>query len=344
MTVASGFVTLRLASLSFVLSYRAAILGTVLLAALLIAAASAALTGSYPLPAAQAWATLLGQSNNTADQVILLDHRLPRILTALGAGAAFGLSGAMFQTMLRNPLASPDVIGFTSGAAFGAVMALVLTGGSILLGALLGGAIAALLVIGLSWSAGLQPNRLILIGVGVSLFLTAASDLAMASLDALTAADMARWLIGTLNARNWTDVAVVWGVFAALLPVTLWLSFALNRLNLSDDTVTSLGLPLSPLRLTITVTGVVLVGVGVAVAGPLPFVAFVAGPIARRIIGGGRPAILAAAATGALVTLLADVAARAIPLVHLPTGVFTALIGAPVLMWLLLVQTRKGTL
>lgn len=299
--------------------------------------------GPFPTSLAQILAAITGQSDGI-EHMIVVDHRLPRILTAVGAGAAFGMAGAMFQTMLRNPLASPDVIGFTAGASCGALLMIILTGGAVLLGALAGGIVTAAIVTALAWKDVLQPYRLILIGIGASLTLAAGADLLMSKLDTLSATEMAKWRVGTLNARSWADVRLIWLGLAVLVPIVLILQFPLARMAMADDIATGLGLRLSPLRLAITATAVTLVALGVSVAGPLPFVAFVSGPIARRLARDGQPGIMQAAMVGAIVTLLADMAARSTPIAQLPAGVFTALIGAPVLMWLLLIQFRKGTL
>lgn len=335
--------TLRLPFLSMQFSRRSVMAGVVLIVLLLAVFLLSLRLGAYGMPLSQIWAALIGQASDI-HQMIVLDHRLPRILTALGAGTAFGLAGAMFQTMLRNPLASPDVIGFNAGASCGALTAIMVTGGMVLPGALAGGLLAAILVTLLAWNNGLHPYRLILVGIGVSLTLSAFADLLMSRIDSQTAAEMAKWLVGTLNSRDWSDVQLVWGGLVILLPVSLWLQFPLARLAMADDIAIGLGLSLTRMRLVVTVSGVALVALGVSVAGPLPFVAFVSGPIARRLVRGGRPALLAAAMVGALVTLLADTAARSVPMVQLPAGIFTALIGAPVLMWLLFTQFKKGTL
>ena len=306
-------------------------------------ALAALFAGSYPIQPGGMWPVLTGRADPIATMIVL-DHRLPRILTAIGAGAALGLAGAMVQTMLRNPLAAPDIIGFTAGANVGALLAVLLTGGMILTGALLGGALAAAAVIALAWRGGLDTQRLILVGLGASLSLGAAGDLLLSFTDEHTAADMARWLTGTLHARGPAEVALVWGGLALLAPAMVWIAFPLGRMALSDDIVTGLGLPLMRLRLAVTALAIALVALAVSVAGPLPFVAFVSGPIARRLIRNGGPALGAAAVIGALVTLGADSVARAIPYFRLPAGVFTAMIGAPVLVWLLWVQARKGRL
>lgn len=333
--------TLRFGPVSLAVQRRPLIAGFGLLALVALAVTAALLIGSYPITPADIWQALTGGAD-AISAMIVLDHRLPRILTAIGAGAALGLAGAMVQTMLRNPLAAPDIIGFTAGANAGALLAVLLTGGTILTGALAGGALTACAVIALAWRGGLDTLRLILVGIGASLSLGAAADLLLSYTDENTAADMARWLTGTLHARGPAEVALVWGGLALLAPAALWLGFPLARMALSDDTIAGLGLPLAPLRLAITALAVALVALAVSVAGPLPFVAFVSGPIARRLTGGGGPALLTAALTGAAVTLGADLAARAIPMARLPAGVFTAMIGAPVLVWLLWLQARKG--
>lgn len=341
--------TLRLGTLSLQLARRNLLVGLGLMLLVLTGGLAALQMGSFPVGAADLWTALRGDMEDIT-RMILLDHRLPRVLVAVGAGAAFGLSGAIFQSMLRNPMASPDVIGFNAGASCGAVLALLLFGSVrfVLPWALTGGLLTAALVLVLAWDrrrgTGLDPYRLILVGIGASLTLGATSDLLMSMTDEQRAADMAQWLTGTLNARNLTDAALIWGGLLLLSPVLLWLQFPLSRLTMNDDIVQGFGLRLAGLRLVITCIGVLLAALAVSVAGPLPFVAFVAGPVARRLLGTGAPVLAAAALVGALVTLGADTAARLVPVVQLPAGVFTAVIGAPVLMWLLIAQFRKGAL
>lgn len=305
--------------------------------------------GSYPMTAKEIFFALSGQAE-AIPAMIVQDHRLPRVLVALGAGACFGLAGVIFQTMLRNPLASPDVIGFNAGATCGALASIVITGSTslVLPAAIAGGLGAAALVLALSIDPSgvnrLDPVRMVLIGVGVGLALGALGDLLLSWTDENTAADMAQWLTGSLQSRNWQDVQIVWFGLTMVLPALIWLGFALARMGLDDDQLIGLGLALSPLRLGLSILAIILAGLAISVAGPLPFVAFIAGPIARGLVGGGKPPIVTAGLVGALVTLLADCAARMIPLYELPTGVFTALFGAPVLLWLLLAHYRKGQL
>ena len=320
---------------------RPAIVKLVLASLALLLAITALRFGTYPLSTD----TILRHlfiGGDGIERVIVIEHRLPRILVAVGTGMAVGLAGALFQTMLRNPLASPDWIGFTPGASFGALLAMYLTGGHIILGALAGTFVAATIVLGHSMQGGLNIQRLIIIGIGANLTIAAGADLLLARVDLLTAADMAKWLVGSLNGRDWTDVALIWVGLAVLLPLALWLEFPLRTMMLTDDVARGQGIAVSATRIWVAITGVLLVALGVCVAGPLPFVAFLCGPIAKALEGGSRPALFSAALIGAIVVLAADYIARLTPLVQLPAGVFTALIGGPYLLWLLVTMARKG--
>lgn len=331
----------RLPFVSIDVHARPAIVKLILASLALLLAITALRFGTYPISAD----TILRHlfiGGDGIERVIVMEHRMPRILVAIGAGTAFGLAGALFQTMLRNPLASPDWIGFTPGASFGALLAMYLTGGYIVFGALVGTLVAAVIVLGLSIRGGLNIQRLIIIGIGANLTIAAGADLLLARVDLLTAADMAKWLVGSLNGRDWTDVNLIWGGLAMLMPLALWLEFPLRTMMLTDDVARGQGIAVSTTRVCVAVTGVLLVGIGVCVAGPFPFVAFLCGPIAKALEGGSRPALFSAALIGAIVVLAADYIARLTSLVQLPAGVFTALIGAPCLLWLLVAMARKG--
>ncbi|WP_332304832.1 FecCD family ABC transporter permease [Rhizobium sp. GR12] len=306
--------------------------------------------GNYPLTAAEISAILFQRANETPD-IVIWYHRLPRLLVGIGAGAAFGISGALIQDMLRNPLASPDIIGFSSGAATGALFTVMLTGSSfwVLPGAMVGGVLSAALVLLLAWNKGLSSARLVLTGMALSLFLMALVDIMMAQLDLLTAADIMKWLVGAFSSPEWNDVALIFGALITLGPFALWQGFALKRLALGDDIATGLGLNVSTVRFKILFLSVGLTACAVSVAGPLPFVAFAANPIARRLssVLSGRDGsqILGAAAVGACLTVVADLVCRSLPIgADLPTGVFTAMIGAPLLVWRLTHEIRKGVI
>ena len=303
--------------------------------------------GDFPIPISDVIATLLG--NPTEDSEFIVGTlRLPRVLVGVGVGAAFGMSGAIFQALVRNPLGSPDIIGFNSGAALGAVTTIVVVGGSsfqVSVGALLGGVIAALLVYLLAWKRGIQAYRLVLVGIGVGFAITAVIDYMVTRAEINDVQRAAVWLTGSLNGRSWDEVRIVWLALLALGPLAILMQRTLDRLDLGDDTAAALGVWVSRSKLALVLVGVALAALGVAAAGPIAFVAFVSGPIARRLVNTPRAAIVPAAFIGALVVVVADLAARGVLApTELPVGIMTALIGAPYLLWLLTRQARTGAL
>lgn len=276
--------------------------------------------------------------------------RGPRLLTAVGAGAALGLSGVLFQTLFRNPLAAPDLMGFTSGSGLAIVLAVA--AGLVVpvpLVAAAGGMAAALLVALLAWRPGhaTPPLTLVLVGLGVGFATTAFSSFVMTALPPSEAADAQRWLTGSLNARGWGHVAQVWLPLVALAGLALAQLRPLEALELGPDLATGLGIRAARARRSVAAVAVLLAAAAVAVAGPVPFVALMAAPVGIRIAGAGtlRARLLAAALAGALIMALADLAAQAVvPGVSLPVGVATGLFGAPYLLWRLSREMKKGGL
>lgn len=312
-----------------------------LIALLLLFAGISLGLGSYQLPLKDVLSIMIF-GGELIPEIIIFDHRLPRIIVAIGCGMAFGIAGSLFQTMLKNPLASPDWIGFTSGASFGALLAIYFTGSHIISGAVGGVIVTSLIVLFFAFDKGINIKKLLVVGIGVNVTLAAGSDLLLARADDMTAADMSKWLVGSLNGRDLADAQLIWGGLIALSPILLFLDFPLRRLMLADDIALSLGINIQLVRLVSALTGIILVTLAVCVAGPLPFVAFVAAPIAKRLEGGTSPALFSSAMMGGIIILIADLISRNTPLVQLPTGVFTALIGVPILIWLLIAQTKKG--
>lgn len=307
--------------------------------------ALALITGSYPLSLVEIMPAANGDLGRIS-QLVIMEYRLPRILTAVLVGAFFAIAGAIFQTLMRNPLASPDVIGFSAGAGIGALVSLMFwANASMLPFAIMGGLTVTAMVIALAWQSGLSTYRLILVGIGMNFVLTALIDLMLSRIDLNQAVEMSKWLAGTLNNAHWRDVVMLSTGLVVMAPIVFWLRFSLDRLSLGQDIATALGIRITPASLALMIAAVVLTALAVTSVGPLPFVAFVAGPIARRLLGTGDSALLEAALVGALVTLLADTCARALStFINIPTGVFTAFIGAPYLLWLLVGQIRRGQL
>ncbi|TCP48458.1 iron complex transport system permease protein [Tamaricihabitans halophyticus] len=272
--------------------------------------------------------------------------RLPRALTGLLVGFAFGLAGAIFQRLLRNPLASPDVIGVTSGASAIAMLSILVlgaTGAVVSFAALLGAVLAASVIYLLSWRGGISGYRLVLIGIGIGAALTSIVSFLLTRAGINEAARALVWLTGSLYGSSWERIVPLVAFLVVLVPAAFLVSRMLPGLQLGDDQARGLGLPVERARLGLLLTGVALAGVATASAGPVAFVAFVSGPIAARLVGGARAALLPSALVGALVTLTADFVAQ-----HLfggqqfPVGVVTGVVGAPYLLWLLAMTNRAG--
>ena len=312
--------------------------------ALVVTMAAALTLGDFPLPLNQLVATLVGQGTPASD-FIVLGLRLPRVLTGLLVGVCFGLSGTTFQNLLRNPLASPDIIGISYGASAGGVLAILLLGwtGFAVSGAALGGAlVSAGLVYGLAWRGGLSGYRFVLVGVGVSSFMLAVVDYLMTRADVYEASAALVWLTGSLNGSSAAQLYPLTLACLVLVPLTLLTGRALLVLQLGDDVAASVGLRVEAARGVAIVLGVMLAAVATAAAGPVGFVAFVAGPIAKRLTHGSGPSLVPAALVGGLVVVLSDVVGQHLLPVELPVGVVTAAVGAPYLVFLLVRSNRAG--
>lgn len=302
--------------------------------------------GDYPVGFTGVVKALAG-SGDPGTVLVVQELRLPRALTGLLVGIAFGLSGALYQTMTRNPLASPDMIGLTEGAGTAVVAGIVLGWdgglGTQALG-LLGALATALTVYALAWKNGATGYRIILVGIGVSWMCTSATDYLLARGQRFEAQAALGWLVGNLNGRTWSQVTMLATAMAVLVPLALGMSRWLGTLQLGDDVAAGLGTPVGPVRLVLMLIGVGLIAFGTAAAGPIAFVALAAPQIAQRLAGRAYPPPVTSALTGALVVLGSDLIAReAIPGTELPVGIVTGVIGAPVLLWLLIRANRAGS-
>lgn len=270
---------------------------------------------------------------------ILMESKLPAAVAGTLAGLAFGASGAAFQTMLRNPLASPDVLGVTLGSSAAAVFALVVLGWSGLsmsLAALIGGMVVAAAINLLAGRDSAATYRMILIGIGVSAGLSSFIQWMLQRTSIYQAQDAMVWLTGSLAVIPWDGVARLAITVVVLLPLLVASLNGLRLLELGDDTALALGLNASRLRLTVSVLVVILCAMATSVTGPIAFIGLLSGPIARRLCG-GRPNILVAAFVGAATVVGADyIGTYLIPNTNLPVGVITGIAGAPVLIFLLL--------
>lgn len=345
MTAAVGWQrrTLRRGPVSLVLRPRAALvaLGAALVA--LVAACAAVAIGDFVVPLPDVLRALAGRGDAGA-QLVVRELRLPRIVVGLLVGAAFGLAGAITQAVVRNPLASPDVVGVTAGASTAAVAVVVLGWDVPLsLAALAGGLVTAILVGLVAWQGGLTGPRLVLVGIAVSACATALTSYLLVRGDTTDAQRATIWLTGSLNGRG---VEHAWPLVVALLvlgPLVLLLGRALQALRLGDDLARSLGFRVGPVRVALLAAAVGLAGVATASAGPVAFVALVSPQIAVRLAATPGVPLLGSAAVGAALVVTADLLARTVLTSELPVGAVTAVLGAPVLLVLLRRASRGAT-
>jgi iron complex transport system permease protein len=302
--------------------------------------------GDFKIPVIDVVKTLFG-GGDRATEFIVNQLRLPRALTGLLVGAALGMSGAIFQSVARNPLASPDIIGVTYGAGAFAVFAIVtlgLTGVAVSGFAIVGAVLTAFTMYVLAWRHGVSSYRLILIGIGIGAIATSITSYLLTKARVEIAQQALIWLTGSLNGRDWSNVRSLAITLVVLAPLTAFLVHRLRILQLGDETAYGLGLRVESSRLGLIVIAVLMAAVATAAAGPIGFVAFVAAPIARRLTRSPGPAMIASALLGALVVALSDlIAQHAFGDTQLPVGVVTGVVGAPYLMFLLARANRVGS-
>lgn len=295
-------------------------------------------SGDFPLSPGEVLVALFGGGDETS-RFVVWTLRLPRLLGAVLVGASLAISGAIFQALARNPLVAPDIIGINGGAALAAVAIIVLGAPSALIGpaAFVGAFAAALLVYLLAWRGGIGPYRLVLVGIGIAAAATAGVSLLITRSEILAVKEATVWLIGSLYATGWEDVALVAASLAILIPASVVLGRRLALLQLGDEAAVSMGMHPERARLALLGVAVTLAAVSVAVAGPIGFVAFVAPHLARRLARASGSGILpAAAAIGALLLIGSDILARRIlEPSELPVGILTVILGAPYFLWLL---------
>jgi len=271
--------------------------------------------------------------------------RLPRATLALLVGLCFGIGGVTFQTMLRNPLASPDIIGISFGASAAAVFAIVvlgLTGTAVSAVAIVAGLGVALAVYLLSYRRGVAGTRLVLIGIGVGAMFNSVVSWVLERAPQYELQEAMRWLTGSLNSSHWSDVLPVAGALLVAGPVLLAQARNLDGLQLGDDTAMALGIRAERTRVLAIVAAVGLIAFATAAAGPIAFVAFLSGPIAARIVGPRGSLLVPAALVGALLVLVADLAAQYALGTRFPVGVVTGVLGAPYLLYLIVRINRAG--
>ncbi|QMV84310.1 iron chelate uptake ABC transporter family permease subunit [Corynebacterium hindlerae] len=312
-------------------------------AVILVAVLALILPGAG-MTTATAWGALLGNNSGLAHTVIF-QWRAPRVVTAVLVGAGLALSGAFFQSLTRNPLGSPDIIGFSAGAYTGVIVALLAGYGGFvyqMAGALVGGLVTAVAVLLLSVRARIDGLRIILVGLGISAMLSALNRWLISRGDLDTVLSAASWGAGSINGMRW-GIAFPACVFLAVVSVgALLLRRQLDVLALGDDTATGLGLRTNVLKLVLLLVGIVLVAATTAVAGPVSFVALAAPHLAQGITRAQRTPLVTTGLVGALLLLVADILAqRLFHPVQLPVGLVTVVIGGLYLLFIIAHSARK---
>ncbi|MFE0018866.1 FecCD family ABC transporter permease [Mesorhizobium sp. NPDC059054] len=302
-------------------------------------------TGTLHLTPSEVVGSLFGAGSNPTAERIVMRIRLPRMVTAMLVGASLGMAGAIFQSLSRNALGSPDIIGFTTGAATGALLQIVLFDAgplAVSVAAFASCIATAVAVLLLSMKNGATGGyRLVLVGVGVGAILSGINTILLVKggLDQAAAAQL--WLAGSLNTRTWAHVIPAAIGFAALVPVIVLNARRTTLLEMGDDTASQLGVTPERTRLTMVMAAVSLTAIATAAAGPIAFVALAGPQLARRLTSSPDVPLVSGALMGTVLLLLADLISQRAPLqVNMPVGLTTGMLGGVYLLWLL---TRKRT-
>ncbi len=317
------------------------VLSVVLLIALMLWSVT---LGAVPLSLHEVYEGTFGRGDDRT-LLVVQTLRWPRTATAVVIGAALAISGALFQGIARNPLVSPDIIGINSGATMVAVGWIMLTSSTagLPLATFVGAIGTAALIYALSWRDGVSPNRLILVGIGISAMTAAVSSYLMVMFPIERTRPAIVWTMGSIYASNWTELRIAALCLVLVLPIAVILMHPLRSMMLGDLVTRSLGVPLERTRLLIILLGCALAAVAVAIAGPIGFIALMVPHMARMIAGPASGSVLVfTGLLGGIVLLLSDVVSQHFLPVTLPVGIVTSAVGAPYFLYLLYRSNRQA--
>ncbi|MDR1069018.1 MAG: iron chelate uptake ABC transporter family permease subunit [Clostridiales Family XIII bacterium] len=320
------------------------IICSVLAVTIVILAVLMLIMGSTVYPLSEVIGALRGEQIRGATFAVMT-LRLPRMLSGVFAGIAFGLSGSTFQSMLRNSLASPDIIGVTSGASAAAVFCMLilkLNGAEVSAAAVTFGLLVAIVIYLLSGGGAFGGGRLILIGIGIGAMMHAVISYILVRASQYDVPVAMRWLSGSLNGTKMAELPPLIISVVVFGGVIVLLSPRVRMFVLGDDTATALGVNVGQTRLLLTVAAVGLSAFATSVTGPIAFVAFLSGPIAARLTGDGRAEAVPSALVGAVLVLASDLIGQFAFDTRFPVGAITGILGAPYLVFLLVRQNVKG--
>lgn len=301
-------------------------------------------TGTLSFTPEEVVAALFGRSENAMAERVVWGLRLPRVVTAACVGGALGMAGAIFQSISRNALGSPDIIGFTTGAATGAVIQIILYGAdplAVSLSAALSGMATAALVFLLARKGRATGGyRLVLVGIGIGATLSGVNTVLLVASDLDRSVSAQIWLAGSLAARSWSHAVPAALGLLLIVPAALSHARRLALLEMGDDAACQLGVSVERTRLAMVMTAVGLTALATAAAGPIAFIALAGPQLARRLCRSPDVPLLSGAAMGAVLLLAADLVGQRFPSgLNMPIGLTTGLLGGLYLLWRL---TRDG--
>lgn len=338
-------VRFRAGRVSELLGVRSIVVGSILVVVMLTLGVVSLGMGAYELSPGQVLEALIYLDADPQARLVVFQWRLPRVLFAIFCGIALALSGAIFQSLTRNPLGSPDIIGFSTGSYTGAIVVMLLFGSAryldVAAGALIGGAVTAAVVYLLAIRRGTVGTfRLIIMGIGVAALLGSLNSMLMISTDVDSAMLAAVWAAGSLNGLGHEQLWPMVVILAVLILLVAAVAPGVRQLELGDDAARGLGVRANRVRATAVIVGVALTALVTAAAGPISFIALAAPQIARRLVGGTGLVLVPSALVGAFVLLASDVIAQRL---GFPVGVITVSVGGAYLVWLLAAEYRRRT-
>ncbi|MCH1624621.1 FecCD family ABC transporter permease [Ferdinandcohnia quinoae] len=301
--------------------------------------------GTLKLSVSEVFSALFGEMTGFK-RTVVIDWRLPRVLAAIVFGAGLAISGSIFQSITRNPLGSPDILGFTSGSYTGALVVMLVIKSmsftTIATGALIGGFVTAFIIYLFAFCNGTQGFRLIIVGIAISTVLGSVNSMLLLQSQAEVALTAGAWGVGSLNGIDWSHALPAILFICVLLLFAMIMNRPLREMELGKDTAKSHGVHFERTQLLLIIIAVAITASATAVMGPVAFVALAAPQIALRITNTAE-SLAPSAAVGAFVLLSADVLAqRMIPGMILPVGVLTLSLGGLYLVWLLFHQARSA--
>lgn len=346
-----GGIPFRAGPISFLWRPRVVLVCVIAAALIVFLGALSIGLGDYPISVPRVLEVIFQGEGSRVEKLVVLEWRMPRVATAIAVGCALGLSGALTQTVTRNALASPDILGITTGASAMAVTVIVLGSGGgfagwlagigIPLAALLGAILSATVIWALAWRRQADSYRLVLVGIIITALLSSYINFLMVRAELRDASQAQFWLTGSLARSEWSTTIPIAVLVIVCAPLLAWIAYQALATTLGPDLARALGQRVNAVQVAMLALAVALAAVAVSAAGPIGFIAFVAPQVALRLCGVPSPPLAASALTGAVLLLGADIVTQAVLPVELPVGIVTSALGGIFLIYLLVQRTRS---